>query len=213
LATIVIVAIVKAPIVGVPIMAAAVVPVPAASVVGGLRGPAFVLVAVAQIPGAPVRSPFPGPERVPGRGHDGERRVTPQVRWSRVRCRMIFGTRSGPSRGIGGTGMRRLLRSHLAGRLASGHGTDPLRAYRLRAIRMGTYTRSRGARAAARGGVPSSSSGGSQWREPDDSWSFLPLRNGHRPPAMVSRAGTCSDGLADGLYVEDARPLAAQRGR
>jgi hypothetical protein len=105
--------------------------------------------------------------------------------------------------------MRRLLRSHLAGRLASGHDTGLLRAYRLRAIRMGTYTRSRGARAAAHGGAPSSSSGGSQWRKPDDSWSFLPLRNGHRPPAMVSRAGMCSDRLADVLYVEDARPLAA----
>jgi hypothetical protein len=40
--------------------------------------------------------------------------------------------------------MRRLLRSHLAGRLASGHGMGLLHAYRLRAIRMGTYTRSRG---------------------------------------------------------------------
>jgi hypothetical protein len=89
-----------------------------------------------------------------------------------------------------------IVRSHLAGRLALGHGTGLLSAYRLRAIRMGTYTRSHGARAAVREGVPSSSSGGSQWREPDDSWSFLPLRNGHRPPAMVSRAGLCSNGLA-----------------
>jgi hypothetical protein len=92
--------------------------------------------------------------------------------------------------------MRGLLRSHLAGRLASGHGTGLLRAYRLQAIRMGTYPRSCGARAALRIGVPSSSSGGNQWRKPDDSWSFLPLRNGHRPPAMVSCADLCSDGLA-----------------
>jgi hypothetical protein len=74
--------------------------------------------------------------------------------------------------------------------------------------RMGTYTRSHGARAAARGGEPSPSPGGSQWREPDASWSFLPLRNGHRPPAMVSRAYICSDGLAQTprrcINVDDA---------
>jgi hypothetical protein len=62
-------------------VAAAIVPIPAASiVVGGLWGPALVLVAVAKIPGVPLCSPFPGPEHVPGRGRDGECRVTPQVR-------------------------------------------------------------------------------------------------------------------------------------
>jgi hypothetical protein len=106
LASVVVITVVDIPIVDVPIMdaavvpvvvavvvpvvAAAVVPVVAASivsavvvaviVVGGLRGPTLVPVAVAKIPGVPLRSPFPEPERVPGRGRDGERRVTPQVR-------------------------------------------------------------------------------------------------------------------------------------
>jgi hypothetical protein len=81
-AVVVVVGIVKAHVVAasvspVPVVPAAVVPT---AVVGGHRRPALVPVAAAQIPGAPVRSPFPGPERVPGRGRDGERRVTPQVR-------------------------------------------------------------------------------------------------------------------------------------
>jgi hypothetical protein len=105
-------------VVDVPVVAVVVVPVvviPAAVVPTALWGPALVPVAVAKIPSVPLRSPFLGPERVPGR----------------ARRRMIFGTRSGPSWGIGGTGTRRLLSSHLAGRLALGHGTGLRRAYML----------------------------------------------------------------------------------
>jgi hypothetical protein len=83
LATVVVIGIVEIPIVAASVSPVPVNPattVPAVVVVGGLRRPALVPVAVAQIPGAPVRSPFPGPERVPGRGRDGEHQFTPQVR-------------------------------------------------------------------------------------------------------------------------------------
>jgi hypothetical protein len=85
-ATVVVVAVIDVPIVDIPVVATAIVPVVTASVVpttvviGGLRGPALVAVAVAKIPGVPLCSPFLGPECFPGRGRDGELRVTPQVR-------------------------------------------------------------------------------------------------------------------------------------
>jgi hypothetical protein len=78
LATVVVVAVID-----VTVPAVAIVDVPvvvSVVVVGRLRGPALVPVAVSNVLGTPLCSPFPGPERVPGRGRDGERRVTPQVR-------------------------------------------------------------------------------------------------------------------------------------
>jgi hypothetical protein len=65
-AVVVVVGIVEAPVVAasvspIPVIPAAIVPTAAVptAVVGGLQRPALVLVVVAQIPGAPVCSPFP----------------------------------------------------------------------------------------------------------------------------------------------------------
>jgi hypothetical protein len=159
LATVVVVAIVK-----VPVMAASISPIPfvPAAIVGSLRGPALVPVDVAQIPGAPFRSPFLGPERVRGRGRDGERRVMPQVRQEqgalphdlRNTLRTFVGNwrnrhapavEKPPCREVGIGPWHGLVARVQASRHPDGHVHPIVRA-----------------RAAVHGGEPSSSSGGSQ---------------------------------------------------
>jgi hypothetical protein len=214
LATVVVVAIVEVPVVAasvsaVPVIPATIIP---ATVVGGLRG--LALVPVAQIPGAPVRSPFPGPERDPGRGRDGERQVMPQVRreqgapphdlrnmlrtftWNR-RNRHAPAVEKPPRREVGIGPWHGLVARVQAPSHPDGHVHPIVRGTSSGAWRRAIVIFGRQLVARARRLV-------------------VVLALAERPPSSchglaclyVQRRAS-----AGGLYVEDARPLAAQRGR
>jgi hypothetical protein len=156
-------------VVVVPAVAVVDVPVIAVVVMGRLGGPALVPVAVSKVPGTPLRSPFPGPERVPGQGRDGERRVTPQVRQEQGSpphdLRKPFQAFAGNGRNRHTPAVVKPPRREIS----IGPWHDHVACVEALSHPDAHIHRSCGARAALRGMVSWSASGGSQWREPDDS--------------------------------------------